>query len=180
MVELTLETIPTQITWCGRRDVDHRTSAQRRFVRQLSVSDVGPMLDQRQANNGAMLPQPPANVGVTLAQRLCDIGLTYFANILPTFWSTFYQLSADRLPTFGWWYSHVMFLTLNIIFNVLKMSRKYHISKHILVHALKHDIPMTSLRYQGNMSVTSQTLSLLVIFFCPPTCTHRHEPFRVS
>ena len=32
---------------------------------------------------------------------------------------------------------------------------------YVLVHALKHDIPMTSLRHQGNMYVTSQILTLL-------------------
>ena len=96
----------------------------------------------------------------------------YSANIVGNIFD-FSPTSANLLPSFGYWYSHIMFTMLDIIFDVLNMSGKCHISRH----ALNHDIPMTSLRHLGNMSVTSWILTLLVVFLSPPTCTHRHELF---
>ncbi len=139
--------------------------------------NVGPTLAQCRPNVGAMLGQPSANVGATLGRRLGDVGPTFFcqhfANVLGDFFPPFFR------PFTNFW---LLIFPYNVhhvrhIFDSSKMCRKCQISRHVLVHALKHDIPMTSLRHQGNMSVTSQILTLLVVFSCSHTCTHGHGSF---
>ncbi len=60
-----------------------------------------------------------ADVEATLDRRFCQH--------LPTIWTTFCQPFTNPLPTFGHWYSHIIFTMLDIIFDALKMSRKGHI-----------------------------------------------------
>ena len=126
-------------------------SAQRHFDQRANVANVGPMLGRLRADVEATLGRHRADIEPTSGRRCADV----FANIC----RPFLQLFANLLPTFHC-YSHIMFHKLYIIFDVLKMSRRYHIPKHILVCVLKHDIPMTSSRHQGIMSVTSQILTL--------------------
>ena len=82
---------PDNIMWLGRRWTDVDAKFRRPNVR-------------------ATLGQHSAYVAATLGQRLGDVGPTFFANNMPTSWSTFCQLSATFLPSFGCWYSHIMYI----------------------------------------------------------------------
>ncbi len=101
------------------------TSAVQRWP-NIDVSD-GPtslMSAQRWFDVEPMLAQHRPNVGATM-------GSCFFANKLPTFWSTFCQHSANHSPSCSYWYFHIKFTMIDIIF--LKMPRKCHISRHVLV-----------------------------------------------
>ncbi len=149
-----------------------RKSGRHRPNIVLTSSPTSATLGWRQDNVWPTSAQPSANVGATLAQPLGNVGPTFFANNVKTFWATFCQCLADLLPTFACWYFHVVYLKLYLIFDVLKMSRKCHIWRHILVRALMHDISMTSLRHQGNMCYKSDSdfvghfLLLIYLYTC--------------
>ena len=134
------------------------SSAQCRHSR----AGVEPTLRQCWAIIQPMLWRHWANVWATLGGHM-------FANNLLTFWSTFCQISANIHHPLAFWYCHIIFRKLNMIFDGSKMPKKCHISRHVLVHALKHDNPLTSLRHQGNMPVTSQILTKSCIF-----CLRKH------
>ncbi len=133
----------------GRANVVPKMLAQHQFVCSPNIAIVGLTSAPHRSNIGMTLDQHSADIVATLGQRFGDVGPTIFANDLPSFWSPFCQLFSDLSPTFSCWYSYIMFPILNIDFDVLRISRKYYIPMHVLVPALKHDIPMTSSRHQG-------------------------------
>ena len=113
---------------------------------------IGPMFSWYWSNNEPTFSQCWANV------------------FLPIFWSTFCQFFSDLLPTFGFPYI-VPLITHR--FDVIKMPRKYHISKHVLVYAMKLDIPMTYLRHFANSPPTILKKGQSMVPF--PTLTQRWQ-----
>ena len=62
-----------------------------------TIANIGPMLDCYLSGWGPMSSQRLGDIESTFSQRWGDVGPTFFANNMPTFWSTFCQLSANLL-----------------------------------------------------------------------------------
>ena len=94
--------------------------------------------------------KPTDNHSYLFSSALPLAGGTYLTmEIVMALWSSVKISSKLSLPQ--------IFPKLNINFDVIKMSRKGHISRHVLVHALKHNIFMRSSRHQGNMCYKSNS-----------------------
>ena len=136
-------------------------SPQHQFENQPNVADARWTFGGRTADVGPMSNRDWSDVRLKLGRSN--------RQPFPAFWTmfcqTFYHPSTRLVLLI---ISYIMFPISNITFDVLKMSRYYHIPKHILghaeKHAEKHDIPMTSLKHQCNLTVRNKMfLSVQII-----------------
>ena len=100
---------------------------------------------QRQANGEPTFGQHLGNVGLTFGRCWANVFCQHFPNVL-----------GNRLPPFFQPFTNIWLLIftydipqIKFNFDVLTVSRKCHISRHVLVHALKQDIPNDTLKTSG-------------------------------